>query len=159
MARNYKIHIKVGDASIYDAEVSQGLYLIDCDDLIVAPIKEYEEQVYPESAAVEIWPYTTKAAFDYKVTLCKFGDCSTVNASVNSSYDSLFDISSGTDLRMAKLVTIYNDWKGVQVSGYAKTSPSAGNYPQLVQQEQSAYSFDLVLRVADPSTMVAYNGT
>ena len=158
MARNCKIHIKIADGSIYDAETTYGLYLMDSDDLVVSPVKDYEVQSYPESAAVEIYPYTTKQPFDYKVSLLKIGDISTVNTSVNAFYDSLFEVSSGVDLRMAKSITIYNDWKGVQVTGYAKSSPSTGNHPNLIQVDQCAYLFDLILQVADPSMMIPYNG-
>lgn len=159
MARNCKLSIKIADGSICDAETSWGLYLVDSDDLVISPIKPYEVQSYPEYAAVEIYPYTTKEPFDYKVTLMKSGDLSTVNTSVNAFYDSLFEVSSGVDLRQAKVITIYNHWKGVQVSGYAKTSPATGNYPQLVEAEKGAYIFDLILQVADPKTLAPYNGT
>jgi len=159
MARPCKISIKIADGSIYDTETTYGLYLMDSDDLVIAPVKDYEVQSYPESAAVEIYPYTTKQTFDYKVTLLKFGDISTVNTSVNAFYDSLFEVSSGVDLRMAKAITIYNVWKGVQVTGYAKSTSATGNYPQLIEAEKAAYTFDLVLQVADPTTLVPYNGT
>ena len=159
MARPCKISIKIADGSIYDTETTYGLYLMDSDDLVIAPVKDYEVQSYPESAAVEIYPYTTKQTFDYKVTLLKFGDISTVNASVNAFYDSLFEVSTGLDLRRAKAITIYNHWKGVEVVGYAKSTNATGNHPQLIEIEKAAYAFDLILQVADPTTLVPYNGT
>lgn len=159
MSRNCNLHIQIADASVHDAELYYGFHLMDSDDTVTAPVKDYETQEYPESAGVEIHPWTTLAPFDYACSMLAFGDASTVNSSVQSFYDSLFDVSTGTDLRQAKVITIYNEWKGMKVSGYAKTFPAKGYYPKLIEVEKGAYLFDLVLQVADPKTLLPSNYT
>jgi len=153
MARECKIRIKIGNGSIQDAITAWGLYLIDSDDTIIAPIREYESVEFPEEAKAEVYPYTTLKPFDYKCTLLCFGDLDTVNTTVRTFYDSLFTITPGVDLRQALEITIYNDHKGMQLTGYAKPVDSKDYYPQLAEHEKGAYLFDFVLYVADPKTL------
>ena len=155
MARDCKIRIKIGTGEIQDAITTWGLYLIDSDDTIIAPVREYESIEYPEEAAAEIYPYTTLKPFDYKCTLLCLGDLTTVNATVRTFYDSLFAITSGVDLRKAEQITLYNDLKGVRVTGYAKTNDPKDYYPQLIEHEKGAFIFEFVLYVADPKTLIA----
>lgn len=157
MPRNCKIHIQINSGAIRDAESYYGFYLMDSDDTVTPPMREYETQVYPESAVAEIYPYTVKEPFDYSVTLLAFGPENSVNSSVQDFYDSLFTITPGTDVRKALPVTLYNEWKGMKVTGYAKTSPAQGAYPKLTEAEKSAYLFNLVLYVADPRTLLPWN--
>lgn len=132
-------------------ETAYPFILVKSDDRITPPIKDYEEQVYPESAASEIYPYTSKDVFDYSVTLLAFGDYNTVNASVQSFYNLLFQGSG--DLLRALPVTIFNYWKGVKVTGYAKSADPDAHYPKLTEYEKSAYIFNFVIHVADPNTL------
>lgn len=155
MSRECKIRIKIGGGEIQDAVTTWGLYLIDSDDTIIAPIRDYESIEYPEEAAAEIYPYTTLKPFDYKCTLLCFGDLDSVNDTVRAFYDSLFDTTSGNDVRKAEPITLYNDFKGVKVTGYAKTSDPKDYYPQLSEHEKGAFIFELVLFVADPKTLLA----
>lgn len=132
-------------------EVVYPFALVKSDDRITPPIKDYEEQVYPESAASEIYPYTSKDVFDYSVTLLAFGDYNTVNASVQSFYNLLFQADG--DLLRALPVTIFNYWKGIKVTGYAKSAEADSYYPKLTEYEKSAYIFNFVIHVADPNTL------
>lgn len=154
MARECKIRIKIGNGSIQEAVTAWGLYLMKSDDTIVAPIKDYEIQEFPESAKPEVYPYTTLKPFDYTCTLLCLGELTQVNATVKAFFDSLFTITSGVDLRQALEVTLYNDYKGVRVSGYVKPIEGKGYYPHLVEYEKGAYVFDFVLYVADPNTLM-----
>jgi len=158
MPRNCKIHIQISTGAVRDAESYYGFHLMESDDTVTAPLKDYEEQKYPESAAVEIYPYTTFKTFDYTCQLLAIGDSSTVNSSVHAFFDSCFEITAGVDLRKALPITIYNEWKGVRVTGYIKTNPEKGYYPKLTEVEKSAYLFELVLYVADPQTLQPWNG-
>ena len=155
MPRYCKIRIKIADGEIQDAITAWGLYLIDSDDTIIAPVREYEKQQYPEEAAAEIHPYTTLMPFEYKCTLLCLGSLSEVNTTVRNFYDSLFSITAGVDLRQAKPVTIYNDYKGIRVTGYAKTAEGNEYYPELAEYEKGAWIFDFILDVADPKTLLA----
>lgn len=124
-------------------------HLVKSDDRIIAPIRDYEVQEYPESPAAEIYPYASKKPFDYTVKLLAFGDEATVVATVRAFWDSMF--SGGT----AYPVTLVNYWKGTQVTGYPKSADPDSYYPKLVEHESSAYIFDLTLYVADPTTLTA----
>lgn len=155
MARECKIRIQIGTGAIQEAVTTWGLYLIDSDDIILPPVKEYEKQIFPESAAAEIHPYTTLEPFEYKCTLLCFGTLSTLNAAIKTFYDSLFTITTGVDLRQAKAITLYNDYKGMKVTGYVKTAEGTDYYPELKEYEKGAWLFDFVLDVADPKTLIA----
>jgi hypothetical protein len=157
MARDCKIFVQIDDGDIVDVESVIGLYLIDSDDTVVAPVKDYEVQEYPESAAAEIYPHTTKKPFDYTCKMLAFGELPDVNTTVSNFYDSLLGITEGVDLRQAKKVTIYNEYKGVKVSGYAKTLSGTDYYPNLTKYENGAFIFDFVLYIADPRTLTPWN--
>lgn len=150
MARECKLSYRINGGTLTDIS-THGFHLVKSDDRITAPIKEYEVQEYPETAAVEIYPYTTKAPFDYEVTLLALGEFDQVNASVAAFVDSLFSASG--DLLQALPITLYNYWKGVQVTGYLKSSEPTEHRPKLTKYEQSAYVFTLVFYVADPTTL------
>jgi len=154
MSNECKVKIKVGNASIQDLEDVYGFYLLESDNTIVAPVKDYETQVFPESNSVEIYPFTSLKEFDYNCSFLCIGSLETINTTLIDFYDSLFTTTVGTDLREAKLITLYNNYKGVQVSGYAKSMNGKTFYPKLVEYEKGAYIFDLTIFVADPSTLM-----
>jgi hypothetical protein len=129
-------------------------HLVKSDDRVLAPIKDYEIQEYPEQSAAEIYPYASEKPFDYTVKLLAFGDEASVNASVRMFWDSLFAPTSRESVKQAYPITLYNYWKGVQVAGYPKSPDPDSYYPKLVEYESSAYVFDLVLYVADPTTLI-----
>ena len=154
MPRVCEIRIKIGSGAIQNAITAWGLYLMESDDTIVAPVRDYEIQEYPEQAAPEIYPFTTLMPFDYKCTLLCLGDLDEVNATVKAFYDSLFVITPGVDLRQAQEITLFNDYKGVQVSGYAKSPEAKDYYPELIAYEKGAFLFDFILYVANPNTLL-----
>ena len=154
MSRECKIRIKIGNSSIYDAISTWGFHLMDSDDIVVAPLKDYEYQQYPESAEVEIYPYTTKKPFDYSCTLLAIGNESTVNTTIKNFYDSLFETTSGSDLLRALPLTIYNDWKGIRATGYIKGLEGSDSYPKLTEYEKGAFLFKLQIFVSDPNTLM-----
>lgn len=153
MARNCSVSFQINGGTI-TPDTSLGFYLMKSDDIVMSPIKDYEKQEYPESAAVEVYPYTTMKPFDYEVTLLALGGSSSVNASVNAFWDSLFAITDGVDLRKALPITLYNYWKGVKVTGYAKSNDPESHHPRVIEVEKSAYAFKLVLYVSDPRTLL-----
>lgn len=155
MNRPCEIRIKIGEGTIQNAVEAWGLHLMDSDDTIIAPIKDYEVQEFPENDAPEVYPFTTLKSFDYKCTLLCIGNLDEVNATVSAFYDSLFTITPNKDLRQAKEVTLYNDYKGVRVTGYARTIEAKDYYLQLTEYEKGAFLFDFTLYVANPKTLVA----
>lgn len=135
----------------YGALTECPFHLVKSDDRIIAPVREYEVQEYPESPAAEIYPYASKKPFDYTVKLLAFGDEATVVAAVRAFWESLF----ASDGVTAYPVTLVNYWKGVQVTGYPKSAEPDSYYPILIEYESSAYIFDLTLYIADPTTLTA----
>lgn len=154
-ARLCKIRIQIGTGTVEEAITKWGLYLIKSDDTIIPPMKDYPTREYPESSAVEIHPYASLQSFDYTCTLLCLGALSTVNQTVRNFYDSLFTITTGKDLRQALPITLYNDYKGIKLTGYAKTAEGKEYYPKLSKAEEGAYTFDLTLFVADPKTLIS----
>ena len=146
MARECKLSYRINGGTLTDIS-THGFHLVKSDDRITAPIKPYEEQKYPESAAVEIYPHTVKDTFEYTVELLALGNYNTVNAAVKNFWNSFF---SGTQ---AYPITLYNYWKGVQVIGYPKSADPVSSYPRLAEHEKSAYIFKLTLYVANPETL------
>ncbi|NCU31115.1 hypothetical protein EOM57_04920 [Candidatus Saccharibacteria bacterium] len=153
MDRQCKIRIQIADGAIQDAKTVWGFHLIESDETIIPPVRDYETIKFPESAAEEIYPYTVFEPFDYTCTLLCIGALTTINSTVKNFYDSLFTVTSGVDLRQAKVITLYNDYKGVKVSGYVKTAEGQDYYPELIKADTGAYLFDFVLHVADPKTL------
>lgn len=154
MSRECKIRIKIGNGEIQDAISTWGFHLMESDDIVVPPLKDYEYEQYPESAAVEMYPYTTMKTFDYSCTLLAIGNESTVNTTIKNFYDSLFEITTGVDLRRALPITIYNDWKGISVTGYVKILDGKDSYPKLTEHEKGAFLFDFNIFVSDPKTLL-----
>ena len=92
--------------------------LVNPDDRIIAPVREYEVQEYPESPAAEIYPYASKKPFDYTVKLLAFGDEATVVAAVRA----FWEFPTCSDGAHNNLSTLVNYWKGVQGDGISKIS-------------------------------------
>lgn len=145
MTRECKLSYRINGGAL----TACPFHLVKSDDRIIAPIRDYEVQEYPESPAAEIYPYASKKPFDYTVKLLAFGDEATVVATVRAFWDSMF---SGSTVYP---VTLVNYWKGTQVTGYPKSADPDSYYPKLVEHESSAYIFDLTLYVADPTTLTA----
>ena len=154
MPRTCNLSYRIENGSILDI-ASLGFHLVKSDDRLIAPIKDYEIQEYPEQSAAEIYPYASEKPFDYTVKILAFGDEASVNASVRAFWDSLFHAASRSGVKQAYPITLFNYWKGMQVTGYAKSAEPDAYYPTLVEYESSAYLFDLTLYVADPTTLTA----
>ena len=147
MSRTCNLSYRINNGSLTPCP----FHLVKSDDRIIAPVREYEVQEYPESPAAEIYPYASKKPFDYTVKLLAFGDEATVVAAVRAFWESLF----ASDGVTAYPVTLVNYWKGVQVTGYPKSAEPDSYYPILIEYESSAYIFDLTLYIADPTTLTA----
>lgn len=153
MSRTCNLSYRINNGSVIDI-ATHGFHLVKSDDRVVPPIREYEKQEYPEYAAAEIYPYAAEVPFEYTVKLLVFGSDASVNASVREFWDSLFETSGRTVARKAYPVTLFNYWKGVQVTGYPKSPNPDSTYPVPIEYENSAYLFDFILDVVDPTTLI-----
>jgi hypothetical protein len=153
MPRTCTLSYRINNGALTDI-ATHGFHLVKSDDRIIAPIKDYEIQEYPEYSAAEIYPYASEKPFDYTVKLLAFGDEASVNASVRTFWDSLFANSGSSMSRMAYPITLINYWKGMQVTGYAKSADTDKYYPELIEYESSAYIFDIVFFINDPTTLM-----
>jgi hypothetical protein len=152
MPRQCKLTYSISGADPIDIS-THGFYLVKSDDRVIPPIKKYEEQSYPEHAASEIYPYTSYEGFDYSCTLLAVGEYNEVVPKVKAFWDSLFDKTE--EPYHAHQITLFNYWKGVKVSGYAMSAEAESSHPRLVEYEKSAFLFNFVIRVSDPTTLVA----
>jgi hypothetical protein len=152
MPRQCKLTYSISGEDAVDIS-THGFYLVKSDNTVIPPMRKYEEQSYPEHAASEIYPYTSYEGFDYSCTLLAIGAHDEVVSKVKEFWDSLFDKAS--EPYQAHPVTLFNYWKGVQVSGYALSAQAESSYPKLTEYEKSAFLFNFVIRVSDPTTLVA----
>lgn len=128
-----------------DIEAVHKIYLIESPHDLSAPIRPYETETYPEEDGVTIYPFTSDEAFEYKVSLCYFGDESTANTVLNDLYESFFIKTE--HLRKAKEVTIDNLYKGVVIVGYPRAMNGTG---MEVTAGKETWFFDLTFYVAEP---------
>lgn len=122
-------------------------HLIESPAKVVAPIGEYEVQSYPESATPEIDPRTTKKPFEYKISLAYWGSEADANSNIISFYDSLF--TTDGDIMTAKEITLLNNYKNVQMKGYAQKWDEK---TYTIEGENSLIMFDFTLYVNNPKT-------
>lgn len=126
------------------------IHLLDSPDMVTPPVRDYETQEYPESAEAEMDHRTSLKPFDYKLTLGYFGDETTANAKIRALFDAMFSVTN-SDILYAMPILLQNQYKGVQMEGYAKswngkTFSEAGN--------MCLFSFEFPLYVNNPYTFV-----
>ncbi|WAX17102.1 hypothetical protein PF672P1_00044 [Parabacteroides phage PF672P1] len=150
MARPCKVRIQI-DGTIYDMQEDFGFHLMDSPNILVAPIRKYETEKYPERNGVVIYPYTTYEAFDYEMKFLHFGDENTTNAAIVDFYSMLFTSTSNYDLKRAKEITVFNDYKNAKIVGYIQ---DFNGDEDLYEHGRDIFIFDLTLYVPDPSKCV-----
>jgi hypothetical protein len=123
-------------------------HLIESPARITAPIRDYETQAFPESASPEIDNRTVKQPFDYQISLAYWGSEADANVRIRSFFDSLF--SANGDILTAKEITLINNYKGVQMKGYAKQWDEK---TYTIEGEKGLIMFDFTLYVNDPTTL------
>lgn len=128
-----------------------GFHLLESPHFNVAPIRDYDVQEYPDSAEAEIDARTTLKPFEYKISLCYFGDENTANATIQSFFNSLFSTTTGSDILTALPIQMKNYWKGMKMTGYAKKWDGK---TYSIEGESALVAFDFTLYVYDPRTFL-----
>lgn len=147
--RKCDIEISIAGAEKISLLDTYGFHLLESPARVVAPIREYDKQSFPESAAPEIDTRTVKQPFEYKVSLGCWDSETTVNSRIREFYASLFSAGSG-DVMEAKEVEFFNNYKNVKMKGYAK---EWDDKTYTLEGEKGLVVFDFVLDVNDPNTL------
>lgn len=122
-----KARLKIEDGEIYDITEKYGLVYINGDKRFAAPIKDFEETIYPEQSGKNINPRTTDDAFEYKVVFfIKTDSITRANKKISRFNSSLY--TQEGDVKTFKQVTFYDDYKGVKIVGYPKPMADATEF-------------------------------
>lgn len=128
-----------------------GFHLLESPNFTVAPTRDYDIQEYPDSAEAEMDKRTTLKPFEYKLSLGYFGDEITANSTIQSFFNSLFSLTTGSDIMTALPLQVKNYWKGMKMTGYAKKWDGK---TYSIQGEAALVAFDLTIYVNDPRTFL-----
>ena len=128
-----------------------GFHLLESSNFTVAPTRDYDIQEYPDSAEAEMDKRTTLKPFEYKLSLGYFDDEITANSTIQSSFNSLFSHTAGSDIITALPLQVKNYWKGMKMIGYAKKWDGK---TYNIQGEAALDAFDLIIYVNDPRTFL-----
>lgn len=142
------IEISIEGGAKIDLIDTYDFHLIESPARVTAPLRAYEKQEYPESATPEIDRRTVKQPFEYQISLGYWGSEEKVNSNIRAFYDSLF--TQDGDILTAKEITLYNNYKNVQMKGFAKKWDEK---TYTIQGEKGLLLFDFVLDVNDPTTL------
>ena len=149
MARRLcSIEISIEGGEKIDLIDTYDFHLLESPARVTAPIREYETQAFPESAAPEMDRRTTKQPFDYNISLGCWADEDTVNKNIRDFYDSLF--TSDGDILTAKEIELFNNYKNVKMKGFAKKWDEK---TYTIEGEKGLLVFDFVLYVNDPTSL------
>lgn len=140
MAETGNMRIQIADGAIKDIGV-YGFYLGKSPDILATDIKDSNFVItdFPDEDGDSVYTpeVQKKKSFDYPITLIYFSkDINTANAVINGFYE----------LLVGKLITIYNDYKKVIVSGYVKAYKDVSFY----RKEKDVVVFDLVFYIPKP---------
>lgn len=142
------IRLSIDGATPIDLR-EQGFYLLESPHMLVPPQRNYEEERYPEKDGALIYPKTSYEPFDYTVKLEYCGDRASLNTAIRNLWNSMFDEALG--LRTAKQITLYNDYDGVVIVGYAKAAEGDDmTIFQTTSITEGWWAFDFTLRVVRP---------
>ncbi len=135
-----------------------GFHLMESPDILVPEQREYETERYPEHDGVSIYPYTSYESFRYTCKLLFFGSVEDMNIAVRTLWDSMFETVIYGGTRRAKEVRLYNDYKGVQIVGYAQAMPGEDSYIQIFgdgrDSKDSGWACEFTIFVANPDRCV-----
>lgn len=149
MARRLcSIEISIEGGEKIDLIDTYDFHLLESPARVTTPIREYETQAFPESAAPEMDRRTTKQPFDYNISLGCWADEDTVNKNIRDFFDSLF--TSDGDILTAKEIELFNNYKNVKMKGFAKKWDEK---TYTIEGEKGLLVFDFVLYVNDPTSL------
>ena len=149
MARRLcSIEISIEGGAKVDLIDTYDFHLLESPARVTAPIRDYEKQEFPESAAPEIDRRTVKQPFDYNISLGCWADEDTVNKNIRNFFNSLFTAEG--DILKAKEVELFNNYKNVKMKGVAKKWDEK---TYTIEGEKGLLVFDFVLYVNDPTSL------
>lgn len=149
MARRLcSIEISIEGGPKVDLIDTYDFHLLESPARVLAPIRNYETQAFPESAEPEIDRRTVKQPFDYQISLGCWGNEDEVNSNIRTFFNSLF--TEEGDILTAKEITLYNNYKNVQMTGFAKKWDEK---TYTIQGEKGLLVFDFVLYVNNPASL------
>lgn len=149
MARRVcSIEVSIEGGPKIDLIQEYDFHLLESPARVTAPIRDYEKQEFPESAAPEIDRRTVKQPFDYQISLGCWADEDTVNKNIRDFFDSLF--TSDGDILTAKEIELFNNYKNVKMKGFAKKWDEK---TYTIECEKGLLVFDFVLYVNDPTSL------
>lgn len=148
-----KVRIQIGNGAVEDIFAAHKLIYKEADHRTEAPIKKRDTTTYIEQAGENTDPRTVQDAFDYKVTFIIDAfdrNLDNVNAIVAAFNAKLYTQQAGSDIRIYKTVTFWNDYKRVKIVGL----PQPIAEPKELKRSKNGYDFaevELVIRVDDPT--------
>lgn len=147
------VRIKIGDGAVEDTFTAHGLIYMDADNRTEAPIKKRDATSYVEQAGDNTDPRTVQDAFDYKVQFIIDGqdkDLKRVNSIIAAFNKKLYTQEEGSDIRVYKEVTFYNDFKPHKIVGLPEPIPECKEF----KKSRNGYEFaqvEFVIHVSDPT--------
>lgn len=150
--------IKIGAANAVTTE-SLGLIYLSSDDILGAPVKDFEATSYPEEEGEHIIPKTVDAPFDYKVTFCVTSPV-TIGQTTYSDANAVIDyfnsqICPKTDgIRNVAKVEFTSKYKKVKIVGYPKPLSEVKTFWRDMRtgtSNKDVAVVELVIRVVKPS--------
>lgn len=148
MARNCSIEISIEKAAKINLINTYDFHLLESPARVLAPIREYEVQSFPESAEPEIDRRTVKQPFEYQISLGYWGNEATANSRIITFFNSLFTSKDG--ILTAKEIELFNNYKNVKMKGFAKKWDEK---TYTIEGEKGLIVFDFVLYVNNPNTL------
>lgn len=147
------VRIKIGDGAILDTFEGHKLIYMEADNRTEAPIKKRDVTTYVEQAGENTDPRTVQDAFDYKAQFIIDGqdkDLKRVNSIIAAFNKKLYTQEEGSDIRVYKEVTFYNDFKPCKIVGLPEPIAECKEF----KKSKNGYEFaqvELVIHVSDPT--------
>jgi hypothetical protein len=148
-----KVHIKIGDGAIEDTFAAHKLIYMDADNRTEAPIKKRDATSYAEKAGENTDKRTVQDAFDYKAQFIIDGqdkDLKRVNSIIAAFNKKLYTQEAGSNIRVYKEVTFYNDFKPHKIVGLPEPIAECKEF----KKSKNGYEFaqvEFVIHVSDPT--------
>lgn len=148
MARNCSIDISIEGGDKVNLIEQYDFHLLESPARVLAPIREYEVQSFPESAEPEIDRRTVKQPFKYQISLGYWGNEDVANGLIRDFFNSLF--TADGDILTAREVELFNNYKNVKMKGFAERWDEK---TYTIEGEKGLIVFDFVLYVNNPNTL------
>lgn len=148
-----RCRIQIGDGEVVDVYDTYGFIYISSDNIVEAPLKDFDTTRYVEEAGEHIDPRTMQDAFDYNIKFVVEGvntDIENINEKIAAFNKDIYSFDG--DVRTLQKIIFFNDYKRIAVVGYPKTINKLDSlYRRDSFTAQDIAEFTLTIRVTDPS--------